>query len=341
MDTTSFEDFSSALVFLKEMKVGVVSRSPAGDGFQWSAGDSQLDERQLFLLKAQRGDDAIWMDEETGLMWLFEKTPLVVGVTYPKNLRFAGHDDWRTPTVSDLKTLRGTAKNERGAYVKPTVPTKLTGAYSCSTAVRKGSRNDGTTWNFTTDSFGEVQYREGKIKWASDGGYVGFEKDSTSGEGAKIYVRGERSIRMSDWVESQISWAEENDYHNFPVTPDAILALETLTLADDKFPPYLSKLQSLRKIAVSECSTLPQELFLLEHLEELQWGGGLDHSGPDHCVLPVEVGNLSSLTSLILVDVKISALPQSIGELRNLKKLHVMRTNVGSLPESIGQLKNL
>ncbi len=317
-----------------------MSRSPGGDGFQWISDDTQLDERQRTLLRTQRSCDSVWTDEETGLEWIFDTARLPHDFSQIKGMHVEGHSDWRTPTVSDLKTLRGVAKNECGAYVKPSVIAKLTGAYACSTAIRKGCHDDGMTWNFTTDSVGEVKYREGKIRWGTNGEYAGFEEDRKSGEGANIYVRGERSDRMSEWCESLVRWAEENDYHDFPVTTDTILALDVLRLNGENPPPYLSRLQSLRKIDVYKGKTLPPELLLLKNLEELQWRDKFP-SDEEHCVLPAEVGALTSLISLKLEGVKLDELPSSLGELTNLRQLHLVRTNLERLPESIGQLRNL
>lgn len=340
MYTATFNNFSAALEFLKEIKVGVVSRSSLGDGFQWSLDDAQLDDRQRLLLQTQQGDDAVWKDEETGMMWIFQTDRLPMGFAYTEDKNFAGHNDWRIPSVGDLKTLRGVFANKDGAYVKPAVPTRLIGAYSCSNAVRKDCHDDGMTWNFSTNSFEEVKYSEGKIQWGAEGQYSGFDKDRTSGEGASIYVRGVRSDRMSEWCESQIRWAEENDYHNFPVTTDTISALQILRFENDNFPPYLSRLQSLSKVEVDRCTTLPPELFLLKNLEELTWHVTF-HCDTKPCVMPTGIGDLSSLTSLILEGVDLDMLPQSIGKLVNLKRLHLIRTNISALPDSIGGLINL
>lgn len=341
MNIVDFNDFTAALFFLKEMKMGVVVRRPEGSGFQWSSEGTPLDERQQQLFQKQRGDDAVWTDAETGLMWIFDKARCPVGfMSWNNDNYFAGYNDWRRPTVADLKTLRGATKNERGAYVKEAVPAKLTGPYSCSTPVRRGFRDDGTTWNFTTNKFSEVDYREGKIQWSAQGEYAGFEKDRVSGKGADIYVRGTRSDTLSEWFESQIHWAEENQYHNFPVTMDTILSLESLELGKDQFPPHLSKLQSLRTVWLRSCTTLPPELCLLKNLEELKWGS-LYYGSREPCVMTEEIGGLSSLISLKLENINLTALPSCIGELKSLKNLHLQHTNVSVLPDSVGQLVSL
>jgi len=58
--------------------------------------------------------------------------------------------------------------------------------------------------------------------------------------------------------------------------------------------------------------------------------------------LPEEIGDLVSLTKLILIDSKIASLPSSIGRLKNLKCLYLSRTvNLVTLPEEIGDLVSL
>lgn len=340
METVSFVDFQAALAFLKQIKAGTVSRAPNGDGFQWSSSDAHLDEDQLALLEVRGGDDKVWTDPDTGLTWILRTHGLPIGFAFNRDSYFAGHNDWRRPSVTELKTLRSTTKNEHGVFVKPAVPVPLSGAYTCSTAVRKGCTDDGMTWNFTTDRFGQVNHIEGKIQWNASGGYAGFDDDKISGEGRDIYVRGQRADALADWCESLVRWAEENDEHDFPVTTDTILGIEALRIRANKYPPHLSRLQSLRKLHFYRCSALPAELLELKNLEELKWYDERFPAGQS-CTLPDEIGVLTTLTSLTLEHVKLAAIPRSIGNLKNLRKLHINGSAITALPETVGQLEKL
>jgi hypothetical protein len=340
MDTASFDDFPTALAFLKRMKTGVITRGTARTEYEWTSEGAHLSEDQRSLLKSHNGEDAIWTDPDTGLTWILQTAQLSFSFRFDRPRFFAGHNDWRTPTVTELKTLRSSVKNEYGAFVKSTVPSKLTGAYTCSTAVRKGSNDDGMTWNYTSDCFGEVQHREGKIQWSATGGFAGFEPDRTSGEGSDIYVRGERARIMDDWCEDLVQWAEQYDYHNFPVTLETIQAVESLRIWKDAFPPHMSKLESLRKIHIHHCTVLPLELFKLRNLEELIWEGDY-YRQKGACVLAEEIGELISLRSLTIKGIKLASLPLAIGDLQNLRKLQVSLTDINAIPETIGQLTNL
>ena len=343
MKTIPFCEFSEALSFLHEIKAGTVKRNPQGDGYQWSSDNEKLDSRQSSYLLAYLGVDTTWTDPVTGLKWLFETANFPRRSYGPEQINFAGHNDWRTPTLSELKTLSSTVKNERRAFVREAVKFSLTGGYSCNTPVRKGSQDDGMVWNFTTNQHSEVKHKEGKIKWGAEGQYAGFDKDTVSGEGSSIYVRGVREDRLSDWAESLVQWAEACQYHNFPVTEETISALDNIYLEKDRFPDQLSKLVNLRSVELCDCKALPKDLVALKKLEILKWNTGMFSVGTDDmvCVLPDDIGDLKCLSTIEVEGVGIRALPSSVSNLSNLRKLLLTRTQVEALPESIGELKNL
>jgi hypothetical protein len=345
MTSVQFGDFSTALEFLRDIKSGVVKRAPNGQGYEWSLDNEELDADQQSFLNAYCGTDGTgtWIDTETGLIWLLETTHYRRFSFGRGKVNFAGHNDWRVPTISELKTLRAPFMDEHKTFVKPALSGRVRGAYSCCTPVLRGSSDDGLVWNFTSNKSSEVQYREGKIKWGSEGGYAGFENDSTSGQGASIYVRGYRTDKLSAWAESLVRWADEIQYHDFPVTTETMLALETLCLTKDKFPEYLSKLENLRSLELVACETTPKGLITLKKLEELNWDNNSFgfHASRNTCELPEELGNLSRLTSLMVNFVEIRTIPLSIGKLLNLKTLHIKYTKIATLPETIGSLESL
>ena len=57
--------------------------------------------------------------------------------------------------------------------------------------------------------------------------------------------------------------------------------------------------------------------------------------------LPVEIGQLTNLTSLNLIRNKLTQLPVEIGKLTNLISLHLHTNRLTQLPAEIGQLTNL
>ena len=68
--------------------------------------------------------DHAWTDPDTGFMWQLNK---IVGLHWDKSylhcsaLEFAGYDDWRLPTISELRTLiRGCGKTITGGECKVT-----------------------------------------------------------------------------------------------------------------------------------------------------------------------------------------------------------------------------
>lgn len=57
--------------------------------------------------------------------------------------------------------------------------------------------------------------------------------------------------------------------------------------------------------------------------------------------VPDEIGSLTKLTGLWLLDSQITALPESIGNLTELTRLHIQRNQITSLPSSLSKLTKL
>jgi internalin A len=84
----------------------------------------------------------------------------------------------------------------------------------------------------------------------------------------------------------------------------------------------------------------PSVLDLIAQAAEEQWEI-LNLSGVKLSELPLEIGNLTNLTSLDLRSNQLRALPESIGNLTNLTSLDLRLNRFQDLPESIGNLTKL
>jgi hypothetical protein len=63
-----------------------------------------------------------WTDPATGLMWTKEGSGDSVSwqqaMYYCRNLKLAGHDDWRLPTIDELSGINASQANVNGEYLK-------------------------------------------------------------------------------------------------------------------------------------------------------------------------------------------------------------------------------
>jgi leucine-rich repeat protein SHOC2 len=57
--------------------------------------------------------------------------------------------------------------------------------------------------------------------------------------------------------------------------------------------------------------------------------------------VPAEIGRLSALRALMLIDNQLTSLPAEIGQLTSLEKLYLIRNQLTSVPAEIGQLTSL
>ncbi len=105
-------------------------------------------------------------------------------------------------------------------------------------------------------------------------------------------------------------------------------------------------------------SSIPPEVFQLEHLEELNLSGNqlqvipdsianlcnlteLDLSSNEIIYLPKAITGLHDLKELDLSNNKLTTLPESISEMTQLAELNLWRNELTSLPESFSRLNNL
>ncbi|MBT8304145.1 MAG: hypothetical protein KJP09_06725 [Bacteroidia bacterium] len=74
---------------------------------------------------------------------------------------------------------------------------------------------------------------------------------------------------------------------------------------------------------------------------ELDVKGMVFTGGYSFTSLPPDIGNMTNLEQIILMDSQVASIPKEIGKLTNLKRFNLNRTKISTLPESIKNLKNL
>jgi hypothetical protein len=111
-----FAYFSDANDFLKGMRIGKIQRKPNSDLYVWDSESASLSEEQQCLVDEVGGSKYVWTDPDIGLTWLFQE--YIRDIDRSNALRPGGYDDWRVPTLRELKTLSANAKNSFGHYAK-------------------------------------------------------------------------------------------------------------------------------------------------------------------------------------------------------------------------------
>ncbi|MDZ7936025.1 MAG: leucine-rich repeat domain-containing protein [Emticicia sp.] len=122
-----------------------------------------------------------------------------------------------------------------------------------------------------------------------------------------------------DWKEYQFSSAQETE-----------------GVADETVQ-YLS----LKK---DELAEIPNKVFRFKNLKNLTIGSFQDYYSKTYGPLNYiseEIGELSKLEGLTIINSGIKTLPESIGKLKNLQTLNVMNCQLESLPESLFSLPKL
>jgi hypothetical protein len=98
-----------------------------------------------------------WTDPATGLTWTKQGSGDVSwpqAVYYCRNLRLAGYDDWRLPTIDELSGTNGNEANVHGDYLKgDPFPITVGWIWSNSKLGKKG-RAAGYAWVFQSSRYG-------------------------------------------------------------------------------------------------------------------------------------------------------------------------------------------
>lgn len=327
-----FKYFRYATDFIKEIGTGKITRNTENDNFIWSSEGAIFNEEQEALISDYDGKKYVWWDQHTDLTWLLNTNRY----GKPNDTAYGGHNDWRSPTLRELKTLSSHAKNQFGVYVKKELEGRISGNYhSCTTL-----RYEELWWNFNENKYEQEKVTEGSINWGSEGEYLGVDRDIFHNSARNIYVRGENEKPLVDWVKAIVEWAESEGEYNLPVTQENLESLEEITLYyAKKIPPEFLKLPRLKRV-VCRYSLGMVPVFLLDKLEELE----LLETYPATDLmrsLPDEIASLRSLVKLKATYLRLSTISKEIGKLHDLESLDLAVNSIESIPDTIGQLNKL
>ena len=355
-----FASFSDANSFLKKIRIGKIQRKPNTDLYIWDSEYASLTEQHKNMIEEADGSIFVWTDTDTGLTWLFEDHMMWLDLKRLNATSYGGHDDWRVPTLRELKTLSSNVKNKFGCYVKEGLKNRLRGNYESCTPYRHWTER--AWWNFDIGQSTTEEYSEGKIRWGSEGNYAGFEKDTIHNSAQLILVRGIDTQFLCDWAICLRDWAESNELFEFPVTQKNIEELERLHLGLARPTAEISRLPNLKFLSCKANLGIEDVLFSITGLEELV----LDAPYKKPCLeeIPASVrnlrhlvsfranlfglkkiheaiGSLERLQSLDLKINKLESIPNSIGDLGELRSLDLSSNEITVIPNSIGQLQQL
>lgn len=334
-----FANFSDANSFLKKIRIGKVQRKPDTDFFIWDSEYAILTEEHKSMVEEVDGSKFAWTDTETGLTWLLLGHIKHLDIERLNATNYGGHDDWRVPTLRELKTLSSNVKNSFGYYAKEGLENRIMGNYESCTSYFNW--RDNAWWNFDGGYSTTEGYTEGKIQWGSEGNYAGFQKDRYHNFARLILVRGVEIQFLSDWAISLRDWADSNNVFDFPVTQKNIDELEYLAPYHASFlPAEIFRLPRLKRLICYANAGIENALFSITGLEELELLRP-HHTKPRLEEIPASIGNLRHLVSLKATQLGLKKVHDAIGSLEQLQNLNLSMNKIESIPNSIGDLGEL
>jgi Leucine-rich repeat (LRR) protein len=364
MPEVRFGDFENALWFLKQIKIGKVQRDLSKEGYIWEVEDKELSPEQLSFYEAYIGTRSTWADSDTGLTWLLSGCYSTSYVSSINKQYYAGQNDWRIPTLRELKTLRAVTADKHGMFVKRELEGLISGTYVSSTEYNKAAHLwEPAWWCFKRNCADKEEVSEGKIIWGSEGGFAGLEKDRAFNFANVILVRGNANIVLSERASALVNWAESDQFHDFPAAQEGIDNLYSIDIPYwvKNVPKEFILIKSLRNISFQSGVGLENIIFRMKNLENIHIRQSYSDATmeiPDiigelrNLVslkaeragiknVPESIGQLKRLIELDLKFNKIKHIPDSIGGMYSLKKLDLSFNNISKLPSSIGDLLNL
>lgn len=330
-----FDNYRGAMHFLKKVGAGKIKPRTDKKGFLWDPDSGQLTQEQLEIIAEADGSKYLWEDCESGLSWLFRERAYY-NIESLSNKCLGGYNDWRVPTLRELKTLACTTQNEFGLFAKESVGGRLKGNYISCTK----DRQESVWWNFDTGQSEKEEYSDGKIKWDAGGDFAGFEKSVHHNFAKLILVRGTASEHLADWALKLRDWAEEDGVLDFPSTQENMESLEKLKLFYSKrIPGELSNLRNLKSLVCYAFPGSEKAIFSISSLEELKLLKPYEQA----CFkeIPSSVANLAQLLSLDAGEISIYNVHESIGNLKKLKHLNLNMLGSNSIPDSITNMHDL
>lgn len=334
-----FASFNEAYSFLKKIRIGKIQRKQNTDFYIWDSEYSILTDEHKNMIKEADGSKFVWKDPDTGLTWLLQDHIRHECIKPFNATSYGGHNDWRVPTLRELKTLSSNVKNKFDCYAKEALENKIKGNYESCTPYLHWQ--DVAWWNFDEGKSTTEQYSEGGIKWGSEGDYAGFEKDTYHNSARLILVRGIETQVLSDWAIFLCQWAESNNVFDFPVTQKSIEELEDLALYHaSSLPVEISRLPSLKRLICYANAGIEDALFSVAGLQVLELIRPY-HTKPHLEEIPESVRNLRHLVSLKADQLGLKKVHEAIGSLERLQSLDLSVNKIESIPNSIGDLGEL
>lgn len=334
-----FATFSDANNFLKKIRIGKIQLKPNTDFYFWESECDCLTQEHENMIDEADGSKFVWKDRDIGLTWLLQDHIQYSDIERLNAISYGGHDDWRVPSLRELKTLGSNVKNSFGYYVKEELENRIRGNYvSCTTYLHW---QDKAWWSFDGGCSTTEEYSEGKIKWGAEGEYAGFEKDTYHNFARLILVRGVETHFLSDWAISLRDWAESDNVFDFPVTQKAIEEIESLALYHSSFlPAEISRLPKLKHLKCHSNAGIEDALFSIPSLEKLELLRPY-HTKPRIEEIPASIQNLRHLVSLNATQLGLKKVHEAIGSLEQLQSLNLSVNGLETVPNSIGNLDKL
>ncbi len=334
-----FADFSEAANFLKKIRIGKIQRKENTDFFIWDSESASLTEEHKSIIEEVDGSIFVWKDNEIGLTWLLKEHITPMDIKQFNAICYGGHNDWREPSLRELKTLSSSKKNRFGGYVKEGLENKISGNYRSCTPHHHWTES--AWWNFDYGQSTTEEYSEGKIKWNSEGNYAGFEKDVVHNSARMILVRGVETHYLSDWAIWLRDWSEKNKLFNFPATQKNIEELDSLNINDVTPPIYISRLPKLKYISCCANQEIEDVVFSIINLEALTLEKSYDKNKHQLKEIPASIQKLYKLASLSVRDIGLNKIDKAIGSLTKLQHLDLSNNQIDLIPDSLGNLRNL
>jgi hypothetical protein len=267
-----FVNFRDAYNFLKKIQIGKVQKKLDTNFnlYIWDSENTSLTEEHKNIIKETDGSNHVWADNDTGLTWLFHNHTMSWEIGISNTTCYGGYDDWRVPTLRELKTLSSNVKNCFGRYVKDGLENKIKG--NCKSCTPYDDLPDKAWWDFDNGNSTTEQYSDGKIQWDSEGGYAGFEESKRHNYARLYLVRGVENQFISDWAKSLRDWAESENLFDFPATQKNIEELETLNLKNTRFiPASISCIPKLKHLTCRPIIGIENSLFSINRLVSLKF----------------------------------------------------------------------